>query len=87
MEVGHRLEKHVSDLLDHSVRLLPLVERVAEARVDGDDVVDVPKHLSDEILPSGLGDDIEFSEGLDPALNGLHVSTPATRHTLGYLHL
>ena len=58
MEVRHALEQHVPDPLDDGVRLLPLVERVAQPRVHRDDVVDVPEDLLEEVLPSFFGDDV-----------------------------
>ena len=71
VEVRHSLEQDVADLLDDSVRLLPLVEGVPQARVDGDDVEDVPEDLLEELRPSLDGDDVRVLQALDPELQGV----------------
>ena len=74
-KVRDGIKQNVANFLDDCVRLLPLVERVAEACVDTDDIVDVPEYLRQEILTALLGDDIGCLEGLDPDVaEVLHVT-------------
>ena len=52
---------------DDRVRLLMLVEYVAQPGVDSDDIVNVPKHLLDKVCPTVFRDDIRCVEGSDSA--------------------
>jgi hypothetical protein len=54
-EVRYDIKEDVSDALDDGVRLLALVERVAQAGVNCDDVVDIPKYLLDKVGAACLG--------------------------------
>ena len=67
-KVRDGVEEDVADALDDGVALLALVERVAQARVDRDDVVDVPEDLREEVEAPRGGDDVLVFEGGDPGL-------------------
>jgi hypothetical protein len=73
--VGHKggkerdvVTEDVGDSFDDSVRLLTLVQCVAQARVDCDHVVDVPEYLLDKICASMFGNDIRRAERRNPKL-------------------
>ena len=51
-----------------SVRLLTLITSVAQTRVDCDHVVDIPKHLLDEISAAVFRNDIRDAERSYPNL-------------------
>ena len=82
MEVGNGLDQDVADLLDDGVRLLSLVQRVPQARVDSNDGLYVPEHLLDEVLPSSFWDGFRLLERLFPQLRSMAVSATHnnTRH-------
>ena len=63
--VGHKggkewdvVTEDVRDAFDYSVRLLTLVQCIAQTHVDRDHVVDIPKYLLDEISATVFWDDI-----------------------------
>jgi hypothetical protein len=64
----HGVQQDVADALDDRVLLLALVQRVAQACVDGDDVVDIPEDLLEEVGASAGGDDVRLFERVDPGL-------------------
>ena len=64
----HDIEEDVRNTLDDSVRLLALIERVPQARVDSDDIVDVPEYLFNKVGAAMLGYDVLRAEGTDPHL-------------------
>ena len=64
----HDVKEDIRDSFDHSVQLLKLVERIAQPGVDPDDVVNVPKHLLDEVCPPVFRDDIRRVKGGHPNL-------------------
>ena len=73
--VGHKggkerdvVTENVGDTFDDSVRLLTLVQCVAQTRVDRNNVVDVPKYLLDEVCPTVFRDDIRRAERRYPDL-------------------
>ena len=68
-KVRHDAHEDVADLLDDSIRLLPLVQHVPQADVHSDDVVDVPEHLVQELCPPRFRYDVTFPQGLSPELS------------------
>ena len=67
--VGHKggeerdnVKEYICYSLDDGVRLLTLVEGVAQAGVDCDNVVNVPKDLLDEVGAAVFGDDVRRGE-------------------------
>lgn len=48
-EMRHCFKQDITDTLHNSVRLLTFIQRIAEAGVDGDNLLDIPKDLLDEI--------------------------------------
>ena len=82
MEMGNGLDQDIADLLDDSIRLLSLVQRVPQARVDSNDGLYVPEHLLDEVLSSSFWDGVRLLERLFPQLRSMAVSTTHnnTRH-------
>lgn len=58
----------VGDSFDDSIRLLTLVQCVAQARVDGDHVVDIPKQLLDKVCATVFWDDIRRAQRRYPNL-------------------
>ncbi len=58
----HNVKEDICYSLDDGVRLLTLVERVAQAGVDCDDFVNIPKDLLDKVSTTVFGDDIRRAE-------------------------
>lgn len=84
MKVRDSFEQHVANLLDDSVRLLSLVERIPQARIDSNDVLDIPEHLLEEVFPSSFLDDLRLLERFLPQLrwpSAQYTSIRAVRHT------
>jgi hypothetical protein len=75
----------VGDSFDDSVRLLTLVQCVAQARVDCDHVVDVPEYLLDEVCAAVFRYDIRCTERRYPklmyALISMHTVNEIRTHT------
>jgi len=74
----HDIEEDVSNTFDDSVRLLALIERVPQSRVDSYNIVYVPKHLLDKVGAAMLRDDVLRVERSDPYLSSF-ISTRIRR--------
>ena len=68
-KMGHDLHEDIPNPIDNRKVLLSLQQRVPQARVDSDDLVDVPEHLGEEVGAPFLGYDILVSEFVDPVLS------------------
>lgn len=77
-KVRHDVEEEVSNTVDDGVRLLALVERVPQSRVDSYNIVYVPKHLLDKVGTAILRDDVLCAERSDPYLR-VFISTRSRR--------
>jgi hypothetical protein len=75
----------VGDSFDDSVRLLTLVQCVAQVRVDRDHVVDVPEYLLDKVGATTFQYDIRYAErrylNLMYALISTHIVSKIRTHT------
>ena len=67
-KVRHDVQEHVADTLNDRIRLLSLVQRVAQSGVDGNNVVQIPKYLCEEIGSLIDGNDIGIFESPYPCL-------------------
>ena len=66
--MGHGVQQNVPNAFHHRIRLLALVQRITQSSVDGDDVVNVPEYLLQEVSATWLWDDILILQPVDPSL-------------------
>src|SRR5712672_2816145 len=91
-KVRHIIEEDVSNALDNGVRLLALIERVAQPGVDRDDILNVPKYLLDKVGTARFWYDVLRTEWGNPDLHVL-ISThkidkgPQKTHIAQVLHV
>jgi hypothetical protein len=63
----HDIEEDVGNI-DDGIRLLARIECVSQARVDSDDIMDIPEHLFDEASAALLRYNIPQAQWTDPHL-------------------
>ena len=56
------VKEYICNPFDDGIRLLTLVERVAQAGVDCDDVVNIPKDLFNKVSATVFRDDVRRAE-------------------------
>lgn len=66
----HGLKQDIANTLDNGIGLLTLIERIAKAGVDGDNLLDIPKHLLDKIGTAVCRDNVAVFEIIYPGLQG-----------------
>jgi hypothetical protein len=57
-EMRHGVEQDIANTFDNGIRLLSFVEGIAQAGVDSDNVVNVPKDLFEKVGSMWLGNNI-----------------------------
>jgi hypothetical protein len=65
---GHYIEEDVGNTLDDGVRFLALIESVPQARVDPNDILNVPEYLLDEVRTALLRYGVLCTERAHPHL-------------------
>ena len=73
----HDVKEYVSNTIDDGVQLLALIERVPQARVDSDDIMNIPKYLLDKVGATRLRYYVLCAKRTDP-----HLRIPLV-HILG----
>jgi len=56
--MGYSIYQDITDAINNCVLFLPLIQGVSQASIDGNDVMDIPKHLFKEVGTTVGGDDI-----------------------------
>lgn len=69
-EVRYCLKQDITNTFDNSIRFLSFIECIAEAGVDDDDLLDIPKDLLDEIGTAVRRNNIAVFEIIHPDLQG-----------------
>jgi hypothetical protein len=67
-EMRHGVEQNITDTFDNGIRLLSFVEGIAQAGVDSDNVVNVPKDLFEKVGSTWLGNNILVFDAVYPGL-------------------